>query len=223
MIIIGKSIQVTFGRKTVARLEDELIKAQALKNVHLNKVACSLLALHKGKKINDVAEILHVNQRTIYNWIELFLIGGFNWLSRYHFKGRGRKSKLTNKQKDKLYKIVEKGPEKYGYSCGIWNTAMITEVIQKEFNVMYNTRYVAVILKNIGLSFQKAKFVSDRIDDPDHVKAQRKWKRVTWPKILKDTCKCNGVILFTDEVSFAQWGSLARTWAPKGKQPTVKK
>jgi hypothetical protein len=30
------------------------------------------------------------------------------------------------------------------------------------------------------------------------------------------------VVLFGDEVSFAMWGSLARTWAPIGQQPTVK-
>jgi transposase len=30
------------------------------------------------------------------------------------------------------------------------------------------------------------------------------------------------VILFADEVSFALWGSLSRTWAPRGQQPVVK-
>ena len=30
------------------------------------------------------------------------------------------------------------------------------------------------------------------------------------------------MILFTDEVSFALWGSLGRTWAPRGQQPQVK-
>jgi hypothetical protein len=29
-------------------------------------------------------------------------------------------------------------------------------------------------------------------------------------------------VLFGDEVSFAMWGSLSRTWAPIGQQPTVK-
>ena len=32
----------------------------------------------------------------------------------------------------------------------------------------------------------------------------------------------NAVVLFGDEVSFAMWGSLARTWAPIGQQPVVK-
>lgn len=31
-----------------------------------------------------------------------------------------------------------------------------------------------------------------------------------------------GIIVFGDEVSFAQWGSLARTCAPKGKQPEIR-
>jgi transposase len=30
------------------------------------------------------------------------------------------------------------------------------------------------------------------------------------------------LLLFGDEVSFAQWGSLSYTWARKGQQPTVK-
>lgn len=30
------------------------------------------------------------------------------------------------------------------------------------------------------------------------------------------------MILFGDEVSFAQWGSLSYTWAPRGTQPVVK-
>jgi len=42
----------------------------------------------------------------------------------------------------------------------------------------------------------------------------------TWPKLLKQAK--GAVILFAGEVSFARWGSQARTWAPIGKQPVVK-
>ena len=31
-----------------------------------------------------------------------------------------------------------------------------------------------------------------------------------------------GLLLFGDEASFAQWGSLSYTWAPVGEQPTIK-
>lgn len=39
---------------------------------------------------------------------------------------------------------------------------------------------------------------------------------------MKEAKKNQAVILFGDEVSFAMWGSLARTWAPRGQQPVVK-
>jgi hypothetical protein len=42
------------------------------------------------------------------------------------------------------------------------------------------------------------------------------------PAIIKKANEDNSVVLFGDEVSFAMCGSLARTWAPIGRQPTVK-
>ena len=33
--------------------------------------------------------------------------------------------------------------------------------------------------------------------------------------------RCHGLILFEDEASFAQWGSLSYTWARRGQQPEV--
>nr|MBP7845795.1 IS630 family transposase [Pseudomonadota bacterium] len=40
--------------------------------------------------------------------------------------------------------------------------------------------------------------------------------------ILKNAQKNNWHILFGDEASFPQWGSLSRTWAPTGEQPIIK-
>ena len=99
---------------------------------------------------------------------------------------------------------------------------MIFAVIEKEFKVTYSPKYISELLHSIGLSYQKAKFVSDRKDDDEHQKKRKEWEEKTWPKILKLSGEMKGVILFCDEVSFAQWGSLSRTWAPKGKQPTIK-
>ena len=99
---------------------------------------------------------------------------------------------------------------------------MILEVIMKEFKVIFNPRYLCEMLKKMGLSYQRAKFVSDRLDDVKHQKKRKEWEEVIWPGILEKAEKLNGVILFEDEVSFAQQGSPARTRAPKGKQPVVK-
>jgi hypothetical protein len=44
----------------------------------------------------------------------------------------------------------------------------------------------------------------------------------SWPSILKQAQARGAVILFADEVSLSLWGSLSRTWAPRGQQPVVK-
>ena len=75
-------------------------------------------------------------------------------------------------------------------------------------------------LKKIGLSFQKAAFEADRTGVNEE--KRKEWIEKTWPEILKLAKETNTVILFGDEVSFAQWGSLSRTWAPIGKQPKIK-
>lgn len=58
----------------------------------------------------------------------------------------------------------------------------------------------------------------------DHLNeaARRVWLEQTWPTILRLAQQRRALILFGDEASFAQWGSLSYTWAPKGQQPTVK-
>jgi transposase len=215
-------MRLKVSKETIDRLKSEVIIAQRLNNLRLYKIAKALLLISEGENIGKIAKLFNVSVRTVFKWLERFMWERFSWLMWLHYKGRGRKARLTDEQKKKLYRIVVGGPEKYGFSCGVWNSAMILHIIEKEFRVTYNIRYVSQLLKSIGLSYQKAKFETDRSDDETHRKKREKWENETWPEILGKASEMKGVILFCDEVSFAQWGSLARTWAPKGKQPTVK-
>jgi hypothetical protein len=70
-------------------------------------------------------------------------------------------------------------------------------------------------------TYQKAAFVSDKLDAEDHQKKRQKWDNETWPAILQHARQLGAVILCGDEVALAQWGSLARTWAPRGTQPKI--
>ena len=72
------------------------------------------------------------------------------------------------------------------------------------------------------MSYQKAKFESDRLDNDEHQAKRKEWIEKQLPEIIKKAKKEEAVVLFGDEVSFALWGSLGRTWAPIGEQPVVK-
>jgi hypothetical protein len=90
-------------------------------------------------------------------------------------------------------------------------------LIWREFGVLYNRQYVCTLLHNLGFSFQKARFVSDHLDTAKRLA----WLEQKWPTILRAAKRRQGLILFEDEASFAQWGSLSYTWARRGQQPEV--
>ncbi len=216
---------LSFSQVILKRLEKEKDKAYRDGNIHRYRVIQALLWIGNEEchfSLAEMADYLNVTVRTLYNWLKGFITGGFDWLLRPWFKGRGASSKLNNRQKKELYKMIEAGPEKNGFDSGIWNAAMIMELILAKFGVKYNPRYLSKLLKKMGLSYQKAKFISDKVDEEEYRKAREKWIDETWPQILEKAKRNNSIILFGDEVSFAMWGSLARTWAPRGKQPVVK-
>ncbi len=157
-------MKVTFSKRTIKRLEKTVSEALKLNNLRLFKLAKSLLMVAEGYDIVHIAEFFKVTPRTVYNWLKRFMYERFTWLNSLHYKGRGVKSKLSQRQKDKLYRIICDGPEEYGFDCGVWNSPMIAEVIWLEFKVRYNPRYLCRLLKKIGLSFQKAAFDAERTE-----------------------------------------------------------
>jgi len=64
---------------------------------------------------------------------------------------------------------------------------------------------------------RKAGFVSDHLDQAK----RREWRRYTWPKILRLAREKLALLLFGDEASFPQWGTLSYTWGRRGQQPLV--
>jgi len=213
---------VRFEKLTIRRLQVELELAQRLNNLRLYRQVWALLLIHEGRRGSEIAALFHISEKTVHEWWMRFLVERFAWLGQQHYQGRGRKPRLTRQQRQRLYAVVAQGPEAVGFTCGVWNSAMIVEVIQKEFNVTYHPRYVSALLHALGLTYQKARFVCDQIQDDEYRRARCRWDKITWPSFLRQARQAGGVILFGDEVSFAQWGSLARTWAPRGHQPTVK-
>jgi transposase len=214
-------MRITFGNATVKRLEYEREIAERLNHLRFFNITECLLRIHHGQAFRDIADGLHISVRTVYNWLDLFIRRRFAWLCGHHFAGRGRKAKLNADQRQRLYALIEKGPLEAGFPSGVWTSSMIAVLIERECGVTYNPRYVCRLLHKIGITYQKATFVSAKADDEAHQATRKQWDRQRWPSILKRARQINAVILFGDEVSFAQWGSLCRTWGPRGKQPQV--
>jgi len=133
-------------------------------------------------------------------------------------KPTGRPPKLTPTQKVALATLIEEGPVKAGFSGACWRSPMVQQMIFERFGVYYNVFYIAQLLKNLGFSYQKAAFVSDHLDE----QKRQEWRTTTWPQLVRRAKERKALLLFGDEASFPQWGTLTYTWARRGQQPQVK-
>src|SRR5262249_28076847 len=131
--------------------------------------------------------------------------------------GGGRPAKFTPTQKKRLVELIEAGPLVVGFETACWNSVFIRGLIWRAFGVLYNRHYFCTLSRNLGFAFQKARCVSDHLDAAKRLA----WLEHKWPAIGRAAKRCHGLILFEDEASFAQWGSLSYTWARRGQQPEV--
>jgi len=207
---------IRFTPETVKMLMGRLQHAYRVGDLRLVRRVSALLSVaNKTATVADVAELYSVAKQTIYNWLSALMCLGE--ASLVYRQSSGRKPRLTKTQKQQLSELVQAGPQAAGFTTACWTSLLIQQLIQREFGVLYDRYYVCQLLRNLGFSVQKARFVSDHLDEA----ARQRWWEETWPQIKRLTEEKQALLLFGDEVSFAQWGSLGYTWALKGVLPAT--
>jgi transposase len=210
------SIRIQLSAATVKALHTKLQQAYLKDDgrlVRRTTVLIDLLVHHVAMAV--LCERWGLSVSCLYDWQRAFLLHGLESL-RYRPSG-GRRPKLTPKQKQRLGELIEAGPLVVGCETACWTSVLIRVLIWREFGVLYNCQYVCTLLHNLGFSFQKARFVADHLDTAKRLA----WLEQKWPTIVRAAKRRQGLILFEDEASFAQWGSLSYTWARRGRQPEV--
>lgn len=211
------NIRIRISSNLRQRLVEGLNQALG-RDRRLAKRILAVLAVIDGSSLEGVAERLGLSVRSVRDYVNAFLLKQLESLK--YKRPPGRSKKLTKRQREELCHLLDAGPEAAGYDFGCWTTALLRELIEERFGVTYSVHYIAELLKNLGYSYQRARFVSDHLKDVSA--AQAEWMNQTWPEIQRLAQAKQALILFGDEASFAQWGSLGYTWSKKGQQPTVK-
>jgi transposase len=207
------SVRIQLCRGTVKELTAVWQRALRRGDRRVLKRVTALLLLADQHSATAVAARVGAGVATIYGWLHAFLAE--RCASLVSRTSPGRPARLTPTQKQRLRVLVAGGPAAAGYATGCWNSALVQDLIAREFAVLYSVQYVAALLRNLGVSSQKARFVADHLDE-----AKREhWRTVEWPAILRAARRQGARLLFGDEASFAQWGSLGYTGAVRGEQP----
>ena len=209
-------MRITFLPKTVNQLRVHLQEAYDLGSLKGVRRISVLLMVAEQQAMDKIIAVWDVSRQTIIHWVKALMSKGFDSLE--YEKPKGRSAKLTKTQKDQLRALIKQGPEACGYDSGCWTSILIQELIRTRFGVLFNRFYICELLHNLGFSRQKARFVSDHLSE----EKRKNWMDVEWPKILEQAKLLGASLFFGDEASFALWGSLSYTWAPRGEQPEIK-
>jgi putative transposase len=133
----------------------------------------------QGKRQADVARRLDVSREAARQWYHAWKQGGTKALC---MRGtRGVRSKLSDKDKERLATALLKGPIEAGYATDLWTLDRITTLVRNRFGVSYRPRSISYVLHDMGWSCQKPQARSrERNED-----AIRHWKHYRWPRIKR--------------------------------------
>lgn len=210
------SFRLTITAEQRQALDRKLTIAQQLGDLRLVKFILTIFAVVHYQETPQAALVLQLSVAQVEAYVHKFLCYGVAGVAFQ--KPSGRRPKLTTAQQRELSQLIEAGPEACGFSGACWRSPMIQQLINERFAVSYSVFYIAELLKSLGFSYQKAAFVSDHLDEV----ARKRWCMRVWPAILRQAREQKALVLFGDEASFPQWGTLSYTWARRGQQPVVK-
>lgn len=182
----------------------------------------SILLICDGKTLEEVAQILEVSRSTVQRWIEKYRARGVTGLI-VQGPHKGREPRLSLEQKRELALIIQDGPENSGLDTGVWTSPLIVGLVERSFGISYSASQIRRILHELGFSMQYPKRQLAEADKD----RQATWVQEELPAIKK-VQEEEGVLMYQDEASFKQSGSIYRHWALRGigcqvKTPATRK
>ncbi len=129
-------MRIRFSPATVKQLLWQLRRAWRGGDKTRIRRLTALVGLAEARPVGELAERLGVCEETIYAWLRAFLVD--QWASLRQRTSPGRPPKLTPSQKARLKEVITAGPEAAGYPTGCWNSALVQDLIEREFGVLYS-------------------------------------------------------------------------------------
>ena len=135
--------------------------------------------LRKGLSEAEVSRQVGVHRQSVNRWARTLKESGRAGLSK---AGRaGRKPRLTRGELSRVKSMVKAGPERFGFTTGLWTSWRVGTVIEEEFGVKFHPGHVWRLLRQLGFTPQRP--VGKALErDEDAI---RWWKKHRWPSLKK--------------------------------------
>ena len=176
--------------------------------------------IDEGWTQKRAAEIVEVSEETVSRWMS-----NKKDIESRDCRGmkRGRELYeqriLTKKQEETIKKNIEtKTPQELGLPYALWNRKAIQHCIQEKTKQKIWLQTVSKYTNRWGLTPQRPTKYAYEQDK----KKIKQWLEVEYPKIEDEAKKQGAEIHWGDESGVALSTFYARSYAPKGKTPTIR-
>ena len=133
----------------------------------------------EGQGIREIARRVGASPGAVHRWIQDWKKDGDGALTAKPTPGRPKK--LTNKQREKLQKLLLAGALASGFPNELWTLKRIATLIRRAFGVRYHPSHLWRVLQSCGWSCQVPERRAIQRDEA----AIAHWKRYQWPAIKK--------------------------------------
>lgn len=206
-----KTANVTKHHRDFRSLGDE---AQA----ELRRIA--ILNLDSGRDLEFVAELVDVHIQTVRSWLKIR-----EDLKERDYKGKvrgrtfGEDRLISEKKEKKIQKLIkEKTPDKLNLGASLWTRRIVAKLISREARVKLHLNTVGTYLNRWGFTPQRPGKVANEQDK----KVIKKWIEEIYSKIVLRAKEEDVEIHFSDETGVSLNTYYGRTYALKGRTPTIK-
>jgi len=129
--------------------------------------------------LNEIARRIGCSPSSVVRWRDLWEALGEEGLRVR--TATGRPPKMSQRQKEKLVRLLLQGPMSFGWRTDVWTTRRIGELIRRKFSIDYHFTQVARILHALHWSAQKP----ERRALERNEAAIERWKATEWEEIKK--------------------------------------
>lgn len=140
----------------------------------------ALLWLAEGDSVEEVADRLSVNRRTVYNWVARFEQRKDLPLEQRVADGArsGRPATALEIIDDLLDAVIDDDPREYGYQSTVWTADLLRRYLSAEHQIEVCSKSVSLALKRLGVVWKRPRHVL-ALSDPFWRQAKGGLKRAS--------------------------------------------
>lgn len=182
--------------------------------------AVNMVFIH-GYTQRQVAKVLDVARTTVVKWCKAFEEGGYAALELGR-RGRrpGEQQLLKPHQCATIVRIIkDRTPDQIKMPFVLWERVAVRELIESRYGISLALRTVSDYLRRWGMTPQRpvARAYAQSNASVD------KWLKEEYPKIHQRAQNEGATIIWSDETGVQNTSSSARSYAPIGTTPVIKK